>query len=97
MTLRAAAPALKSKTTPRAYADGGAFRSHDEGRLQVSEPLEEPNIEADDYDTAEQRATLDEETVDAPEFGEFGLEVPDADAAEQAAEVPVDEDEDYPG
>jgi hypothetical protein len=57
----------------------------------------EPNIEADDYDAAEQRATLDEETAGAPDTGGVGLEVPDADAAEQAAEVPVDEDDDYPG
>lgn len=63
----------------------------------MSEPLEEPNIEADDYDAAEQQATLEEEAAGAPDLGEFGLEVPDADAAEQAAEVPVDEDEDYPG
>lgn len=59
--------------------------------------MTEPHVEADDYDAAEQRATLDEETASAPDSGGVGLEVPDADAAEQAAEVPLDEDDDYPG
>lgn len=62
----------------------------------MTEPAEEPNIEADGYDVAEQRAPVDDEPAEAPNSGSVGLEVPDADAAEQAAEVPADDYDDHP-
>ncbi|MPZ66268.1 MAG: hypothetical protein GEU83_12385 [Pseudonocardiaceae bacterium] len=62
----------------------------------MTEPVEQPYIEADDYDAAEQQAAVDDELTGAPTPGGIGLEVPDADAAEQAAELPADEDDDYP-
>lgn len=60
----------------------------------MTDPAEEPNIEADDYDTAEQQAELQEEG--GRTSGSVGIEVPDADAAEQASELPADDDDDYP-
>lgn len=62
----------------------------------MTEPAEEPIIEADGYDAAEQRALVDDEPADAPDSASGGLEVPDADAAEQAAELPADDYDDYP-
>lgn len=62
----------------------------------MTEPVEEPTIEADPYDAAEQRALIDDEPADGPRPVSVGLEVPDADAAEQAAEVPTDDYDDYP-
>ncbi len=61
----------------------------------MTEPVEQPYLEADDYDAAEQQAPIDDEPTEAPTSGDIGLEVPDADAAEQAAELPADEDDDY--
>lgn len=61
----------------------------------MTESVEQPYIEADDYDAAEQQAAVYDEPPEAPAPGSIGLEVPDADAAEQAAELPADED-DYP-
>lgn len=60
----------------------------------MTDPAEEPTIEADDYDTAEQQAELQEEG--GRTSGSVGIEVPDADAAEQASELPADDDDDYP-
>ncbi len=60
----------------------------------MTEPVERPSTEADDYDVAEQRATLGEEG--GRTSGSVGLEVPDADAAEQASELPADDHDDYP-
>lgn len=62
----------------------------------MTEPAEEPNIEVDGYDAAEQQAPVGEEFTEAPRSGNTGIEVPDADAAEQAAELPADDYDDYP-
>ncbi|MQA16549.1 MAG: hypothetical protein GEV09_21140 [Pseudonocardiaceae bacterium] len=60
----------------------------------MSEPVE-PTAEADDYDAIEQQRPVEYEPGGSRSSAAVGLEVPDADAAEQAAEVPVDDD-DYP-
>lgn len=51
-----------------------------------------PDPEAPDADVQEQELVVDPTDVD-PELPDVGIEVPDADALEQAQPVPLDEDE----
>ena len=49
-------------------------------------------LEADPADVAEQRAELDDATVDGPDVDELPLEADPADVAEQGRAVPYDEE-----
>ncbi|KUP96598.1 hypothetical protein [Thermobifida cellulosilytica] len=63
-------------------------------RVPPHAPDDEPPLEAPEADVAEQRTADSDDVEQRPELSlETGPEVPEADALEQALEVPEDEDD----